>query len=197
MNNTKLFETWRRYLTEEEEKTVINERMDYMDEPAPVFVGAGEEESEDDKNKLQQHSSEIADWMQVALDVIGLWPGVGEPFDAANAAIYAIREKPLNAFLSAISVIPIYGDIVGKGTKLLLWGIRTGKTMKLGAKTYTVTGLGGLLKKNWDKISDAEVEALADEIDNQTEQPKGTMWSLYIKKIKGPINNAAAGKISA
>ena len=53
MNNTKLFEVWRRYLDGKEEKTVINERMDYMDVKAPaadpVFVDADEEEDEDDK----------------------------------------------------------------------------------------------------------------------------------------------------
>lgn len=188
MNNTKLFEVWRRYLTEEEEKTVINERMDYTMPPVAATQGITQRPKED--------NDEIADWVQAGLDVIGLIPGWGEPFDAANAAISVIRNNPLNALLSAISVIPIYGDIIGKGTKLLLWGIRTGKTMKYGAKTYTVGNLGALLKKNLDKTDEAEIKALADEIDIQTEQPKGTMWSLYIKKIKGPINNAAAAKIS-
>mgnify|MGYP003657691615 CR=1 FL=1 len=147
-------------------------------------------------DKIQQQPSKTADWMQVGLDIIGLVPGVGEPFDALNSAIHAVRGNPLMSFLSAISAIPIYGDVIGKGTKLLLWGIKTGKTMQFGAKTYTATSLGGMLKKNLDKVNEADVKALANEIDNKTKQPKGTMWSLYIKKVKEPINKAAADEIA-
>ena len=129
-------------------------------------------------------SRSMLDWMQLALDAIGLVPGFGEPFDAANAAIHTIRGNPLMALLSAISVIPIYGDAIGKGTKLLLWGIRTGKAMKFGANTYTVASLGKTLKGQLDKVNDGEVKGLLDEIDRQTGKPKGTMYSMYNEKVK-------------
>jgi len=191
MNNTELFEGWRRYLDSEEEKKTVNERMDYTMPPVAAAQGMAQ------RRRPRGSKDEIADWIQAALDVIGLVPGVGEPFDATNAAISVIRNKPLNALLSAISVIPIYGDIIGKGTKLLLWGIRTGKTMQLGAKTYTIGNLGALLKKNLDKTDETEIRVMADEVDNQTKQPKGTTWALYLEKVKRPINDAAAGKIGA
>ena len=53
-----------------------------------------------------------------ALDIAGLFPGVGEAADLANAALYATRGEFLMAALSVISMIPVVGDIVGKGGKL-------------------------------------------------------------------------------
>jgi hypothetical protein len=53
-----------------------------------------------------------------ALDIGGLFPGVGEAADLANAALYAARGEFLMAALSVISMIPVVGDIVGKGGKL-------------------------------------------------------------------------------
>ena len=148
-------------------------------------------------DKADQQSSKALDWMQTALDGIGLIPGWGEPFDAANAAIHAYRGNPLMALLSAISVIPVYGDAIGKGTKLLLGAIKAGKAIKLGAKTYTVASLGAVLKTQLAKVNDVEVKVLLDEIDGQTGKPKGTMYSMYTKEVKQTINDAAAGKVKA
>lgn len=52
------------------------------------------------------------------LDVLGLVPVLGEPADMANAAWYAAEGNYLDAGLSLISVIPVVGDVVGKGGKL-------------------------------------------------------------------------------
>mgnify|MGYP007063724809 CR=1 FL=1 len=169
--------------------------------PAPRWPGdpgdAAIKQQTKNLDKINQQESTLLDWMQVALDAIGLVPVYGEPFDAANSAIHAIRGKPLMSLLSAISVMPIYGDAIGKGTKLLLWGIRTGKAMKFGANTYTVASLGKTLKGQLDKVNDGEVKGLLDEIDGQTGKPKGTMYSMYNEKVKKTINDAAAGKIKA
>lgn len=53
-----------------------------------------------------------------ALDVAGLAPGYGEPADLANAAWYAAEGKHLEAGLSLMSMVPVVGDIIGKGGKL-------------------------------------------------------------------------------
>ena len=53
-----------------------------------------------------------------ALDVGGLVPGFGEGADLANAAWYAAEGNYLDAGLSIISMVPIVGDIIGKGGKL-------------------------------------------------------------------------------
>ena len=53
-----------------------------------------------------------------ALDVVGFVPGWGEAADVANAAWYVGEAKYLDAGLSLISVIPVLGDVIGKGGKL-------------------------------------------------------------------------------
>lgn len=52
------------------------------------------------------------------LDVGGLVPGWGELADVANAAWYAAEGRYLEAGLSLISVVPVVGDVIGKGGKL-------------------------------------------------------------------------------
>ena len=50
-----------------------------------------------------------------SLDAMGLVPVLGELFDGINAVIYISEGDFLNASLSALSVIPVVGDIAGKG----------------------------------------------------------------------------------
>jgi hypothetical protein len=83
----------------------------------------------------------------LALDVAGLIPGWGEAADLSNAALYASRGKPFMAALSVISMIPVVGDIVGKGGKLATFMAKTGDdAAKASIK------LGGLLQKHFPKI---------------------------------------------
>lgn len=53
-----------------------------------------------------------------ALDLGGLVPVLGEGADLANAAWHAAEGNYLDAGLSIISMVPIVGDIIGKGGKL-------------------------------------------------------------------------------
>ena len=77
----------------------------------------------------------------LALDLVGLIPGVGEIADATNAAWYAgeaaresdpeeKKSKYLMAALSLVSVIPIVGDAVGKGGKLAVYIAKGAKALK-------------------------------------------------------------------
>lgn len=50
--------------------------------------------------------------------MVGLVPGFGEAADVANAVWYVAEAKYLDAGLSLISVIPVVGDVIGKGGKL-------------------------------------------------------------------------------
>jgi hypothetical protein len=52
------------------------------------------------------------------LDILGLVPVWGEGADVANAVWYANEAKYLEAGLSLISVVPVVGDVIGKGGKL-------------------------------------------------------------------------------
>lgn len=60
------------------------------------------DEKSKDKNKL-------LDYLQTALDIAGLVPGIGEIADGTNAAIYALRGDYLNAGLSGAAMIPFTG----------------------------------------------------------------------------------------
>jgi len=66
----------------------------------------------------------LIDWFQTGLDIVGLIPGIGEFADATNALISLARGNTLDALLSVISFVPVYGDAVGKGGKLALAVIR-------------------------------------------------------------------------
>ena len=74
-----------------------------------------------EKLEFQQKLDEGAlDWIQSGLDLGGLIPGLGEALDAVNALISLARGNPLEAVLSVISMVPMAGDAVGKGGKLIL-----------------------------------------------------------------------------
>jgi hypothetical protein len=75
--------------------------------------------------------------LNIALDIAGLIPGVGEFADAANAALYAKEGKWLFAALSLISVIPELGDAIGKGGKISMW---VAKNFPKGAKAIAKYG---------------------------------------------------------
>jgi hypothetical protein len=78
-----------------------------------------EENEEKDKKELEDGGSWI-DKLQLALDGIGLIPGYGEVADLINAIISLVRGNPLEAALSLISIIPVAGDAVGKGGKVVV-----------------------------------------------------------------------------
>lgn len=63
--------------------------------------------------------SKIADGVQAGLDVAGLVPGFGEIADGINALISLGRGDFAGAALSAASMVPVVGDAIGKGGKVL------------------------------------------------------------------------------
>jgi len=62
----------------------------------------------------------LLDWFQGGLDIVGFVPGAGEIADAINALISIVRGNMIDAFLSAISMIPVAGDIIGKSGKVVM-----------------------------------------------------------------------------
>lgn len=70
-----------------------------------------------------EHVTLILDFLQLMLDIVGMFPGAGEPADLANAAISAKRGQILDAALSAASAIPAVGNIPGLGKAL--WRLKT------------------------------------------------------------------------
>ena len=70
------------------------------------------------------------DWYNLLFDFGGFIPGVGEIFDALNAADYVRKKNYLLAGLSLISVIPAVGDALGKGGKAIVWIAKLNKFKK-------------------------------------------------------------------
>lgn len=103
--------------------------------------------------------------LNVVLDLAGLIPGIGEVADAANALLYAKKGDYLMAGLSLVSLIPAFGDAVGKGGKIAVWATKlAGKGGKAGdlAKTIATQGpkvadgikrAGKLMADNKDTIN--------------------------------------------
>ncbi len=68
-----------------------------------------------------------------ALDVAGLFPGVGEGADVINAVDLAKQGDYLSSAFSLISMIPVAGDVIGKGGKLAMLGSKAAqKTVAVG-----------------------------------------------------------------
>ncbi len=55
-----------------------------------------------------------------ALDLAGLVPGIGEPADIINGIDLAKQGDYIGSALSFVSMIPVKGDLVGKGGKLAM-----------------------------------------------------------------------------
>lgn len=104
----------------------------------------------------------------VMLDLAGLgadlaW-GAGAPFDVANVIWYASEKNYLYAALSLISVIPLIGDLVGKGGKYLhkfdkmrkvgAGMYKTGKAMKSAKTVGNLTKIKSMIRlpENKEKI---------------------------------------------
>jgi len=63
-------------------------------------------------------------WLQAGLDIAGLVPVIGEFADLANAGIYLAQGDYQLAGLSAISIIPVFGDAIGKSSKVVVKATR-------------------------------------------------------------------------
>ncbi|MDY4707725.1 MAG: hypothetical protein SO390_05135 [Candidatus Treponema excrementipullorum] len=77
----------------------------------------------------------VLDGVQAGLDVAGLVPGVGEIADGVNALISLGRGDVAGATLSAMSMVPVWGDAVGKGGKIAQAGFEHGdEVLEAGTK---------------------------------------------------------------
>jgi guanyl-specific ribonuclease Sa len=115
-------------------------------------------------SKTKQIINMVLDGVQTVLDVVGLIPAVGEPADAANAAIYTARGDYANAALSAAACIPIVGSL-GTTAKLVNKGSQVVDTVVDGAKV-----IDNLVdtSKIVDKVNDA-----GKAVDNINDVSKG------------------------
>ena len=72
--------------------------------------------NESESSNLKKVENE-SDALGLALDVLGFIPVVGEVTDLINTVRYIRKGNYFFAALSLISLLPVVGDIIGKGTK--------------------------------------------------------------------------------
>jgi len=144
-----LFENWRRYLTEDQ---LITEQQ--------IIKYAQNSDIEHlwENNNFEKLDEGVKDWMrfgaQTLLDVIGVADPTGIS-DLMNAMWYAYRKCWIMAALSIISVLPVFGDALGKGTKLLMY---LGKGAKYLLKVKKMINKNRRnVKKTFDKIKESDM----------------------------------------
>ena len=117
---------------------------------------------------------EETNWYNIALDIAGLFPFVGEPADFANTVDYAIKGDYLMSALSAVSMIPEVGDVVGKGGKLVVGTLKT--SAKMTKRVILV------LRENKDTI---------DKLFDTLERKSPDKFKPHIPKMKDALNKFA------
>ena len=123
----------------------------------------------------------------IGLDAAGLIPGIGEAADLANAAWHASKGEYLMAGLSILSMIPVLGDIIGKGGKVAGYLAKAGKVG--GAVSKGVVKAGPKISKAQKAIR-ANKETIDQVLDKATESEK---VGPYIPKIKQAIDTFVGG----
>ena len=132
------------------------------------------------------------DWGQAIADVAGLVPFYGEFIDIANASVSMLRGDKVNAALSSISIIPIAGDIVGKGAKLLFHAISRGlKTVKLAGTSYSMAGLAMFLEEQIKSIM-PEITAALNKLDEKVGAEDFKFIDVFNNEILKKITDIAA-----
>lgn len=102
---------------------------------------------------IDNASEPVLDLANLALDIAGLFPFAGEPFDIASGLLYLKRDQPLWAAMSGISVIPTVGDIVGKGFHLLHRALAEVKTLgTMSTVSNTFLAIKDVIENNREEI---------------------------------------------
>ena len=83
---------------------------------------------------FNEEEEDSSSWYNYALDLAGFAPLVGEAADLANVIDYARKGDYQMSALSAISLIPVLGDAIGKGSKAAVLLTKLGKGGKAAAK---------------------------------------------------------------
>ncbi len=93
---------------------------------------------------------DLGDLGHLGLDALGLVPGWGEVADIANAAWYAGEGEFLMAALSVVAMVPVVGDIIGKGGKVATYMSKAGSK----GATKATQHIAKQLQKHMPKITE-------------------------------------------
>lgn len=174
-------------------KTPAADAVQQTAKTAEAKIPTGAEAAQTSEQRVAQQSAKIADagsrWnkfldiTQTALDVAGFVPGVGEAADAANIGISLARGDKLGAALSAISLVPVVGDVAGKGAKAAL---------KLGDAKLAHEALDQLRKADYEKYIPSLFKDSVDDVVKQLEKLAGG-YKPAVNPTSAAAKTAGAG----
>ena len=109
----------------------------------------------------------------VILDILGLIPGFGEPFDAINVALYLIEDPPdwFAAALTALALIPV----LGIGFTVVKNLIKAGKKTQATALIKKSVVASGLSKEQVVSVAVKKVDELVDKLNAATKRLEENM----------------------
>jgi hypothetical protein len=114
-----------------------------------------------DEDKAETEESWV-DYLQLALDVVGVVPGFGDIADIINAMISFGRENYLEGFLSLIGAIPVVGSAIALPLKLALKGLnRAGDVLKAAWRGKRSADEVWMFIKNSGKLDRSQLEMLS------------------------------------
>ncbi|WP_431809777.1 hypothetical protein [Brevibacillus agri] len=154
---------------------------------APVVVEDLPQEEEEEEPEEEEEKSgwgSFLDGVQLALDVVGLIPGVGEIADLANAGISLARGDYAGAALSLAACIPFAGwaatgaKLAGKATKAL-------KATKTGSKVLKATEKASDVIK---KVTDVSQAAIGKVVTTARKMEEKLGIIEAVKKMKDAIH---------
>jgi RHS repeat-associated protein len=109
------------------------------------------------------------DTLQAGLDVLGCIPVIGEAADLVNAGVSVARGDYSGAALSLVSMVPVVGDAIGKGGKVVKAGVKLAdEAGAVGKQAVKHVDEAGSALKQGEKAADLGVTAAknADEVAN-------------------------------
>ena len=114
------------------------------------------------ENVESTESNPVLDGLQLALDFVGLVPGIGDVVDIINAGISFLRGNYLEGFLSLIGAIPVVGSVIAIPLKAVLKGFtKAGDALKTALKLGKSADELWLTIKQSGKLTKRELEMLA------------------------------------
>lgn len=132
-----------------------------------------------------EEPSALSEAVHTVLDVVGMIPLVGELADGANALLYAAEGDYANAALSAASMVPLAGNVVGAaklGKRVLKVADKVSDAVKGPVKK--------LLKTCGDPVDVASGAVLAEAVDFTLPGPIPLAWErtwFSTSSYQGPL----------
>jgi hypothetical protein len=115
----------------------------------------------DAESAVEEEPETWVDYLQLALDVVGLIPGYGDIADIINAAISFGRGNYLEGFLSLIGAIPVVGSVIAIPLKAILKTFnRAGDVLKSAWRGKKSADEIWLYVKNSGKLGPKELDGI-------------------------------------